>query len=107
MASTICAAKRGNPFPTSHVWIGYAAMNRLITSTSGPRVSENSRMPNSTMIAAVIVSSHVMDEAERCDRLLLMREGRVIADDTPAALLERTGEGDIESAFLNLVEVAR
>ena len=33
--------------------------------------------------SAVLVSSHVMDEAERCDRLLLMREGRLIADDTP------------------------
>ena len=33
--------------------------------------------------AAVFVSSHVMDEAERCDRLLLMREGRIIADGTP------------------------
>ena len=33
--------------------------------------------------AAVFVSSHVMDEAERCDRLLLMREGAIIADDTP------------------------
>ena len=40
--------------------------------------------------AALIVSSHVMDEAERCDRLLLMRDGRLIADDTPEALLART-----------------
>jgi len=56
--------------------------------------------------AAIIVSSHVMDEAERCDRLLLMREGRLIADDEPAALLERTGTTDIESAFLALVEGA-
>ncbi len=55
----------------------------------------------------VLVSSHVMDEAERCDRLLLMRQGRLIADDTPAALLERTGAADVESAFLDLVEVAR
>ena len=54
--------------------------------------------------AALIVSSHVMDEAERCDRLLLMREGRLIADDTPRALLERTGTSDVESAFLALVE---
>jgi ABC-2 type transport system ATP-binding protein len=54
--------------------------------------------------AAVIVSSHVMDEAERCDRLLLMREGRLIADDTPAGLLDVTGAADIESAFLHLVE---
>lgn len=53
--------------------------------------------------AAVLVSSHVMDEASRCDRLLLMREGRLIADETPADLLERTGTEDIEHAFLALV----
>ncbi|MEP6815609.1 MAG: ABC transporter ATP-binding protein [Marmoricola sp.] len=52
---------------------------------------------------AVFVSSHVMDEAERCDRLLLMREGSVIADDTPAALRERTRAKDIEGAFLAIV----
>lgn len=54
--------------------------------------------------AAVLVSSHVMDEAERCDRLLLMRDGLLLADDTPAALLEQTGCADIEQAFLSLVE---
>jgi ABC-2 type transport system ATP-binding protein len=54
--------------------------------------------------AAVLVSSHVMDEAQRCDRLLLMRDGRLIADETPSALLERTGAADVESAFLTLVE---
>jgi ABC-2 type transport system ATP-binding protein len=54
--------------------------------------------------AALIVSSHVMDEAVRCDRLLLMRDGRLIADDEPAALMRRTGTDDIESAFLALVE---
>ena len=52
----------------------------------------------------VLVSSHVMDEAERCDRLLLMRDGRLLADDTPAALLAQTGTTDIEGAFLALVE---
>ncbi|RNL62257.1 ABC transporter ATP-binding protein [Nocardioides marmoriginsengisoli] len=56
--------------------------------------------------AAVFVSSHVMDEANRCDRLLLMRDGRVIADDSPAALLERTGAADIETAFLDIVAAA-
>lgn len=56
--------------------------------------------------AAVLVSSHVMDEAERCDRLLLMREGRLIADDTPAGLLARTGAADVEHAFLSLVEAS-
>jgi ABC-2 type transport system ATP-binding protein len=53
--------------------------------------------------AAVFVSSHVMDEADRCDRLLLMREGRIIADDTPDRIREQTGTDDIESAFLALV----
>jgi ABC-2 type transport system ATP-binding protein len=54
--------------------------------------------------AAVFVSSHVMDEADRCDRLLLMREGRIIADDTPARIRETTRTQDIESAFLALVD---
>jgi ABC-2 type transport system ATP-binding protein len=57
--------------------------------------------------AAVFVSSHVMDEADRCDRLLLMREGRIIADDTPAHILELTRTSDIESAFLALVDPGR
>jgi ABC-2 type transport system ATP-binding protein len=54
--------------------------------------------------AAVLVSSHVMDEAVRCDRLLLMRDGRLVADETPEELLARTGCTDVESAFLALVE---
>ena len=54
----------------------------------------------------VLVSSHVMDEAERCDRLLLMRDGALLADETPAALLTRTGTDDVESAFLALVDRA-
>ena len=54
--------------------------------------------------AAVLVSSHVMDEAERCHRLLLMREGRIIADGSPDEIRERTGAADIEQAFLHLVE---
>lgn len=52
----------------------------------------------------LLVSSHVLDEASRCDRLLLLREGRLLADDTPAGLLERTGAQDAEGAFLHLVE---
>ena len=53
--------------------------------------------------STLLVSSHVMDEATRCGRLLLMRDGRILADDTPGDLLERTGAPDIESAFLDLV----
>jgi ABC-2 type transport system ATP-binding protein len=54
--------------------------------------------------ATLLVSSHVMDEAARCDRLLLMREGRLVADTTPDELRERTGEQEMEAAFLRLVE---
>ncbi|GAA5153388.1 ABC transporter ATP-binding protein [Microbacterium pseudoresistens] len=54
--------------------------------------------------ATLLVSSHVMDEASRCDRLLLMRAGRVIADTTPADLLADTGEADAEAAFLALID---
>jgi len=52
----------------------------------------------------IFVSSHVMDEAGRCDHLLLMREGRLLANLTPAELRERTGEDDVERAFLQLIE---
>ncbi|MFD6734142.1 ABC transporter ATP-binding protein, partial [Micromonospora aurantiaca] len=48
----------------------------------------------------LLVSSHVMDEAARCDRLLLIREGRLVADDTPAAVRAATGTDDLEEAFL-------
>jgi ABC-2 type transport system ATP-binding protein len=54
--------------------------------------------------ATLLVSSHVMDEAARCDRLMLMREGRLVADTTPDELRERTGEQEMESAFLRLLE---
>ncbi|WP_462288110.1 ABC transporter ATP-binding protein [Nostocoides sp.] len=53
---------------------------------------------------SLLVSSHVMDEATRCDRLLLLRDGRLIADTTPAQLLERTGAADAEAAFLALID---
>ncbi|MFG2573091.1 ABC transporter ATP-binding protein [Streptomyces sp. NPDC048481] len=56
--------------------------------------------------ATLLVSSHVMDEAERCHRLLLMREGRILADATPDALRTRTGADTVESAFLHLVDAA-
>jgi ABC-2 type transport system ATP-binding protein len=51
----------------------------------------------------LVVSSHVMDEAARCDRLLLLREGRLLSDSTPAELRARTGTDDLEEAFLALV----
>jgi ABC-2 type transport system ATP-binding protein len=52
----------------------------------------------------LVVSSHVMDEAVRCDRLLLMRDGALLADDTLPGVLAATGQSDIEAAFLSLVE---
>jgi len=50
----------------------------------------------------LLVSTHVMDEAARCDELVLMREGGIVASGTPAALLERSGTTEIEAAFLAL-----
>lgn len=54
--------------------------------------------------AALLVSSHVMDEALRCDRLLLLRAGRLVADTTPDGLLSSTGTRDPDAAFLALIE---
>jgi ABC-2 type transport system ATP-binding protein len=52
----------------------------------------------------LLISSHVMDEASRCDRLLLVREGTILASGSPSALMRATHTKDIESAFLALVE---
>lgn len=54
----------------------------------------------------ILVSSHVMDEAERCHDLLLMREGRILAQDTPQALRTRTHSATVEEGFLRLVDEA-
>lgn len=52
----------------------------------------------------LLVSSHVMDEASRCDDLLLLREGTIIAHDTPAGIAQTTGTRDLEQSFLRLIE---
>jgi ABC-2 type transport system ATP-binding protein len=54
----------------------------------------------------LLVSSHVMDEADRCHTLLLLREGRLLAQATPAELRERTGASQLDEAFLRLVDEA-
>ncbi len=54
--------------------------------------------------ATLLVSSHVMDEADRCDDLLLLRNGRIVAAEQPEALRRRTGSANLEEAFLRLVE---
>ncbi|MFD5476030.1 ABC transporter ATP-binding protein [Streptomyces hawaiiensis] len=54
----------------------------------------------------LLVSSHVMDEADRCDRLLLMRAGRLLAGADRETLLEHTGCDDVEEAFMHLVQAA-
>jgi ABC-2 type transport system ATP-binding protein len=52
----------------------------------------------------LLVSSHVMDEAERCDSLILLRDGTVVAAGEPDELRRRTGRDDLEEVFLALVE---
>lgn len=51
----------------------------------------------------LFVSSHVMDEAGQCDQLLLMREGQLVAADSPSGLRARTRADDLEEAFLRLI----
>jgi ABC-2 type transport system ATP-binding protein len=53
---------------------------------------------------ALMVSSHVMDEAANCDRLALMREGSLLEVGTPEEIRARTGAEDLGDAFLRLVE---
>jgi ABC-2 type transport system ATP-binding protein len=54
----------------------------------------------------LLVSSHVMDEAARCDDLLLLYRGGLLGRATPAELLEQTGAESLDDAFLRLVEEA-
>ncbi|HEX7581464.1 MAG TPA: ABC transporter ATP-binding protein [Gaiellaceae bacterium] len=54
--------------------------------------------------ATLLVSSHVMDEADRCDSLLLIREGRLLAQSTPDELRAKTGAQELDDAFLRLIE---
>ena len=51
----------------------------------------------------LLVSSHVMDEANRCDRLLLIRNGALLADETPEQVKLRAGTDDLDQAFLTLI----
>jgi len=57
--------------------------------------------------ATLLVSSHVMDEANRCDVLLLLRDGHLVAQATPDELRASTGTQDLDAAFLRLVEEQR
>jgi ABC-2 type transport system ATP-binding protein len=52
----------------------------------------------------LLVSSHVMDEAARCDRIILIRKGNIIADGTPALIRAAAGAEDLNEAFIRLVE---
>ncbi|OBJ48741.1 ABC transporter ATP-binding protein, partial [Mycobacterium sp. 1423905.2] len=52
----------------------------------------------------LLVSSHVMDEADHCRDLLLMRDGHLVAHTTPARLREETGCSSLEDAFLSIIK---
>ena len=56
--------------------------------------------------ATLLVSSHVMDEADRCDELILIRDGRILAQSPPDELLRSTRADTLEEAFLVLIEGA-
>ncbi len=52
----------------------------------------------------LLVSSHVMDEAARCDRVLLLREGQLLADGTPEELRTKAQSSDLDEAFTRLAQ---
>jgi ABC-2 type transport system ATP-binding protein len=54
----------------------------------------------------LLISSHVLDEARHCDRLILLRDGRILAQLTPAQLTQRTGTQDMDEAFVRLIEAS-
>ncbi len=57
--------------------------------------------------AALLVSSHVLDEARHCDELILMRDGAIVAQLTPDEFTARTGTDDLDEAFVRLIEARR
>ncbi|MXS80569.1 ATP-binding cassette domain-containing protein [Nitrosomonas sp. GH22] len=54
----------------------------------------------------IFISTHFMNEAERCDRISLMHAGKILASDTPAALIERSGHSTLEATFIDYLEQA-
>jgi ABC-2 type transport system ATP-binding protein len=73
--------------------IGLDPVNRVDIWDSFHRLTAEGR--------TLIVTTHVMDEAERCDALAMIRDGRFIAKGTPAELKERAGTSTLEDAFLH------
>jgi ABC-2 type transport system ATP-binding protein len=57
--------------------------------------------------ATLLVSSHVMDEATRCQQLIMIRDGAIVAYDTPAAIRAAAGTDDMDAAFLQLIRERR
>ncbi len=54
----------------------------------------------------IFISTHFMNEAERCDRISLMHAGKVLVSDTPAAIVEKRGSKNLEDAFISYLEDA-
>jgi ribosome-dependent ATPase len=54
----------------------------------------------------IFISTHFMNEAERCDRISLMHAGKVLASDSPAKLIERSGHASLEAVFIDYLKEA-
>lgn len=54
----------------------------------------------------IFISTHFMNEAERCDRISLMHAGKVLASDTPDALIRQSGQATLEAAFIDYLKKA-
>ena len=84
--------------------VTWATALRVLTQLRRDLWSMFSRLAESG--TTLLVSSHVMEEAEHCDELLLMRDGRLLAVESPDGLRRRTGKQQLDAAFLALIETA-
>lgn len=57
-------------------------------------------------LVTIFISTHFMNEAERCDRISLMHAGRVLVTDSPSGLVRQRGSGNLEQAFIAYLEEA-
>ncbi|MEJ5997992.1 ABC transporter ATP-binding protein [Corynebacterium sp. H130] len=106
--STLSGGQR-NRVSLGAALVGKPALLVLDEPTVGldPLTRENIWSHLRSLGTSILVSSHVMDEAARCDSILLLRDGAVLAHSSPSDLLKTAGAKNLDEAFLNLIRKAQ